>query len=113
MPRHIAKIKDKYLEWSTVVDAPVTYGMALGEFTEYYKDEYGDQGLGRLSDRLDRVNQKGTSSHLDDSVESLVCGNRAGPSETELTLDEIYQVYCLRMSFKGKVLDTMGWRDNA
>jgi len=26
MPRYIIKLEDYYLEWSTVVDAPVTFG---------------------------------------------------------------------------------------
>jgi hypothetical protein len=41
MGRFICKFEDKddvyYLEWSTVVDAPVTFGMSLEEFKEYYR----------------------------------------------------------------------------
>ena len=44
MPRFIIKItdekdnKDYYMMWSTVVDAPVTYGLSLDEFKEYFKE---------------------------------------------------------------------------
>ena len=97
MPKYIIKIKDKYLEWSTVVDAPVTYGLSLEEFTKYYAEEYGQQGMRGLPDRLKRVESKGTSSMLDDSIESLISGNTLASDGAKLTLDEIYQVYCLRL----------------
>lgn len=49
MPRYICKLQDGdtayYMEWSTVVDAPVTFGMTLEEFMEHYREEYGKRGL--------------------------------------------------------------------
>lgn len=57
MGRYILKIKDHYLEWSTVVDAPVTFGMLLPEFKEYYRDEYGRDGYRELKHRLERVEE--------------------------------------------------------
>ncbi len=51
MPKYIIKITDPkdntdyFMEWSTVVDAPITYGCSLEEFKEYYKKEYGNQGM--------------------------------------------------------------------
>ena len=100
MARAIIKIKDKYLEWSTVVDSPVTYGMTLDELKSYYKDEYGRRGLERLQFRLERVEKTGTSYFYPKTVEEVIGGNRAGPGETELTLDEIYWTYCLRQPLK-------------
>ncbi len=96
MPRYIVKLQDYYLEWSTVVDAPVTYGMTLEEFKEYYQQEYGADGMRNLLDRLLRVEAKGTSSQLDDSVESVVSCNRAGKDETSLTVEQIIDFYCVR-----------------
>lgn len=48
MPRYIIKIKDKYFEWSTIVDAPVTNGMSLTEFRSYYQSEYGEDAMKNL-----------------------------------------------------------------
>lgn len=106
MPRYIAKFTDKkskkdfYLEWSTVVDAPVTYGVSLEEFKKYYESAYGRKSMDELSDRLMRVEQKGTSSQIDDSVEELISCNRAGDGETELTYDQIVETYCLQVNAK-------------
>jgi hypothetical protein len=96
MGRYIIKIKDYYLEWSTVVDAPITFGMTLDEFKGYYRDEYGKDAMRRLPGRLQRVEEKGISAHDLDGIESLGKFNRAGPDESTLTLDEIYQAYCLQ-----------------
>jgi hypothetical protein len=98
MPRYICKVANDdqawYLEWSTVVDAPVSYGMSLEEFKEFYREEYGNQGLGELEERLKRVEQKGTSSMMHDSVNDLIANNRAGKKETQITKDQIIAYYC-------------------
>ncbi len=99
MPRYICKFrdgdKDYYMEWSTVVDAPVTFGMSLEEFKEHYKEEYGNQGMRmEFEERMKRVEEKGTSSRLDDSVEDMIQGNRAGKDETCLTVEQIIEGYC-------------------
>jgi hypothetical protein len=94
MPRYIIKLADKYLEWSTIVDAPVTNGMSLEEFKEYYKSEYGVQGLNGLEERLKRVEEKGTSSIYEGSVDEVISGNRAGDNEKKLTKEEIIEKYC-------------------
>lgn len=101
MPRFICKITDKeqswYLEWSTVVDAPVTFGMSLEEFKEYYKDEYGRQGMQDLDKRLERVEEKGTSSMMHSSVSELISWNRAGKDGSILTKQQLIDVYCTRI----------------
>ena len=101
MGKYIIKLGDYYLEWSTVVDAPVTYGMTLDEFKGYYEWEYGQQGMYTLPGRLERVEEKGTSCYDDSDVDATIIGNRAGPDETELTKDEIYRAYCLRQPVRG------------
>lgn len=69
MSRYIIKLTDKrdlkdyYLEWSTIVDAPVTYGMYLEGFKAYYQQEYGRSGMRELPERLKRVEEKGTSAY--------------------------------------------------
>lgn len=83
----------RYLEWSTVVDAPVTYGMTLDEFVTYYRDRYGLESLRDLPRRLEQAIVHGTSSHYHKSLEQLIEGNHAGDEEP-LTLAEIIDTYC-------------------
>lgn len=100
MGRSIVKLGDYYLEWSTIVDAPVTFGMSLEEFKEYYLAEYGRQGFGDLERRLERVEQSRTSYRIGTLDDLLLC-NRAGPDDSELTKVEIYKAYCLQEAIKG------------
>jgi hypothetical protein len=101
MPRFICKITDNdqawYLEWSTVVDAPVTFGMSLENFKEYYKDEYGRQGMEELPQRLERVESKGTSAMLYESLEDLISWNRSGKEGSCLSKQQLIDVYCTRI----------------
>lgn len=100
MPRYIVKLTDPatsidyYMEWSTIVDAPVTYGMSLEEFKTYYKEEYGNQGMEGLDKRLERVEANGTSAQID-SYESFFNFNHAGENESPLNFEEILEQYCI------------------
>lgn len=94
MGRFIVKLGGKYLEWSTVVDAPVTSGMTFEEFKEYYREEYGRKSMGDLARRLERVERTGTSAFEDESVDDTIAGNRAGDRGQELTKEEIIAQYC-------------------
>lgn len=95
MPRYIIKIKDKYFEWSTIVDAPVTYGMSLDEFRSYYRQEYGDSSMSTLDERLVRVENKGTSSMMHDSLKDCISYNRAGDNEKNISIKSIYSRYAM------------------
>lgn len=101
MGRYIIKLTDKiskkdfYLEWSTVVDVPVTFGMSLGEFKDYYLSEYGNSCYEKLVDRLLRVEEKGTSAIGETLSEILHC-NRAGRKEGKLTKQKIVENYCIK-----------------
>ncbi len=95
MPRYILKLRDRYLEWSTIVDAPVTDGMTLDEFRDYYRSEYGEHGMTGLDARLERVEKNGTSAMVPHhNIDYLISTNRAGPNETCLTEEELYREYC-------------------
>jgi hypothetical protein len=101
MPRFIIKLhdekfnKDYYLEWSTVCDAPITYGCSLEEFEEYYRAEYGRVGYSDLEERLKRVEEKGISAHPPyDDLQSLFEYNRAGDGETHLDKEGLLEKYC-------------------
>jgi hypothetical protein len=103
MGRCIIKIKGKYFLWSTVVDAPISYGMTLNELKDYVGGEYGVQGLRHLKERLKKVEKHGTSMIDDASLEDTISLNRAGDNESEITADEIYEKYTLRNTLSGVI----------
>lgn len=83
------------MEWSTVVDAPVTFGMSLEEFKKHYKEEYGSSGMIELEERLKRVENNGTSGHPPfGNLEGLLSSNRAGANETHMEREDIIEYYC-------------------
>lgn len=96
MPRYILKLDEWYFEWSTIVDAPVTYGMTLESFKEYYKFEYGAQGMIGLPARLERVEETGTSALPRQTADQLITFNRAGDKEENLSKDLILEKYILK-----------------
>jgi hypothetical protein len=98
MPRYIIRLDDGgtayYLEWSTIVDAPVTYGMTLDQFTTWYGEEYGRAGLEELPPRMKRVNQTGVSCVWQGStVDGLIRANRVGTGRTCLSKEQIIDHY--------------------
>lgn len=95
MGRYIIKINDKFFLWSTVVDAPITYGLTMDELTESIRFEYGQRGVDELPERLERVQKHGHSALFDMTLAELLDGNRAGENETTITVDEIYQKYAV------------------
>lgn len=88
MGRFIAEFGGKYLEWSTVIDAPVTNLMDPDELTEYIGMEYGQSGLNELPARLARVEKQGTSALSGLSKADLLRWNRAGENESHLATEE-------------------------
>ena len=76
MPKFIAKFKDRYCEWSTVVDAPITPMLTLPQLEAYIKEEYGNTGLRILGPRVLAAEAYGTSG--DCTIADLLSCNRAG-----------------------------------
>ncbi len=77
MPKYIIKVADKYMEYSTIVDAVVTMPMTLAEFTAYYRERYGSYAMyEEFPTRMVRVQNKGTSSTGDCSVQETLRCNR-------------------------------------
>lgn len=98
MPTYICKIeKDRrplYFNWSTIVDAPVSYAVPLEEFERQYRLEHGESGMRDLPERIARANATGTSSRAGETLAQLVEGNRAGEHESSLTLEQIIDYVC-------------------
>lgn len=83
-----------FLEWSTVVDAPITFGMRRDELEDYVRKEYGEYGLTRLPRWLSWLDKTGTSYQGVSSCEAVLETNYAGPDEEEATADDIVRWYC-------------------
>lgn len=95
MGQCIVKLKEYYLIWSSIVDAPISEGMSLPDLKDWIREEYGREGLDALPARLARVEAKGTSAMDDDDALDTIWLNRAGPDERPLTILGIYRHYCL------------------
>lgn len=78
---------DRFLEWSSIVDAPITMLMTRAELEEYVRDEYGREGLSRLNDRIERAQKL-----------SEIGWNRAGEGEASLSPEEIIVRYTRQSS---------------
>ena len=129
MGQYIVKLKDRYLIWSSVVDAPLCTCDTLDDLTTWIRQTSGTEGLRELPARMARVEAKGTSSLGDDSAVDTIWLNRAGPDESTLTIEGIYRHFCLDEPIKDEwivprelVMDdeydtygavVAGWEDDA
>ena len=89
--------RDSYWIWETGLDAPSTYGMTEQECVE--RLQWGFSRMGRLdfgtvAEIMARARKSGTNSNTV-TLDSINDFNRAGIWEGYLTLDEIYQIYCV------------------
>lgn len=92
MGRYVAKLaEDTYCEWSTVVDAPVSWVVNRAQAVEEWTEE-----------RVARADANGTSIQADpwgstypagSTPEEIVRGNRAGEGESTITVEEIIAAY--------------------
>ena len=89
MPRYIVKLCDKYVEYSTIVDAFVTRPMTLAQFKAYYYIEYGASAMPALDGRLARVENYGTSDPEPTSADKMLRFNRLGPHESCLYMEQV------------------------
>jgi len=85
--------RDRYFVWSTVTDAPSTYGMTERECVEWFSFNNNIRGFGHAAGLMALARKSGTTSSLL-SLDDIDYWNRAGHSETRLSLDEIYRIYC-------------------
>lgn len=105
MPRYIMKLTDQkdnkeyYLEWSSVVDAPVTYGADINTFKKYYERQYGKTSMNELKERLERVEKQGTSCAFGSTSDEMISCNRAGNNESKLSKEEILDEYCRKSKY--------------
>lgn len=92
----------RYLDYSTLIDAPTTWGMELEEFTKYYRFQYGESGMYDFPERMQRVELTGNSSRGPSTFDSIIATNRAGFDESCLTLEQLIDWYCIRNSAEAR-----------
>lgn len=85
---------DYYIEWSSVIDAPISVGMDIESFKKYYLEKYGTVEKQNICELLKRVDKSGTSSRFETLPETLSF-NRAGKNETTLSKNKLIQHYCI------------------
>jgi len=94
MGRFIIKLKDKYLVWSTIVDAPVTRGMDEAELRAWNAKEYGVQAKGMGLDKsIEDCDKEGNNTGQ--NVDGILSCNQAGPKGECLTMNEVYERFCV------------------
>ena len=93
MPHYILKIKTtkgpRYVDWSTIWDAPTSKALTRAEVKKHWKVNYGAEVSADIDDRLKDADKYGTDDLDHRSVKQIIAGNRAGPRESELTLTQI------------------------
>lgn len=93
MGRGIVKLAaDEFVEWSTIVDAPVTEILSKSEMQQYLYSAYGSSSTEDSDRRLALADANGTSFR-DSTVLELLSYNRAGDREETITLDQIRGKY--------------------
>lgn len=99
MPRYPVKLaEDKYVYWSTVVDAPICGVCTKDEMARFLNQKEAsqcwlDHSLQEVADEsrivlVDNMDWNGVFWYTEDTA-----GNRAGPNESTLTTEEIIEVY--------------------
>lgn len=94
--------KDKYLEWSTIVDAPITFVQSREEHAAYLLSEYGNHYKEEIEPRLQRADERGHSwqGAPYKNARDAICANRAGPKERNLSLEQIIKIYASADSYE-------------
>lgn len=83
-----------YNIYSTVSDgACYESALTLQQIELAIWSEHGEPGLFHLPARLERAHRTGCSSLTGETLEDCIAGNRAGPNETSLSLDEFVAKY--------------------
>ncbi len=102
MANYIVKLKkDKYVEWSTVVDAPITYILTREQMIAHLDEQYGVSSVTNNQLRLDRADENGTSAMFNQTRGDLLSCNRAGDNEEKLTLKAILEKYDIKNAKQG------------
>lgn len=91
MPKYATRLaEDKYVIWSTIVDAPITYAQRREDMIALLSarnDNDWDWAVQAVAE-ADR-----NGANHGETLKSVLAGNRAGPNEERLTLAQILEMY--------------------
>ncbi len=99
MPSTTCYLKDTdgteyWFLWSTIVDAPTTFGMTEKEYEQDYLYQFGQRSKLDLEQAMVRARQKGCGFFGTTSLDDLMNGrNHAGKGGQRLTKEEIIEWY--------------------
>lgn len=100
MAEYIIYKDGAYNFFTTIADgACYEEALTLEQVHEVIKEEYGQEGLRKLPERLKRAQATGCSGH-DWTLEDCIESNRAGPGERKMPRDEFIHRY---LTFKPNV----------
>lgn len=107
--QHVLDGETWWMEWSTIVDAPVTYPLGREEFVEWFRDEYGRVAAKQLLERMARAERTGTSSTSGTRKEDLIALNRARPCGREVSSwDDLVRAYLEERALRRVLDDAVG-----
>ena len=82
---------NQYVKWSNTVDAPVSCVLGRNELIRELESE-DRLALSQAACLVDAADDTGTSDPAA-PLDALLASNRAGPGESQLSLDEIVRQY--------------------
>lgn len=91
--------EERFLVWSSIVDAPVTFACTAEEIEAYFVEEAIERAKRDTAEMIERARRRGTSSLVDGGTLADFGGrgaNRAGPDETALSTKELREFYVRR-----------------
>lgn len=83
------KRTERFFEYSSLFNAPVSFALREPEFCDYIREEYGEKGRKALSHRLFQARHFGSDHPNRYSAEQVVRHNKMGKGGKPLSLDEI------------------------
>ncbi len=100
MGRYIVKLyQNKYVHYSSVVDAPISYVMGR-EQTKAYMMQEDNQDEETVERRIARADKIGLSAIDCDDLSGVISCNRAGPKGETITLAQMAEMYASEEYYK-------------
>ena len=89
--------EERFLVWSSIVDAPVTFACTEEEIVGLWVEDAKERATEEAQRMIERARATGSSSRMNYNTLADVVGvNRAGPSESALTENEIVEFFVRR-----------------
>ena len=83
-----------YNLYSTISDGlRFISGLTKAQLEFFIKDQYGQQGINALPERLERAHKNGTSEIGAECIENTLWCNRAGKNESYLSTQQIIKKF--------------------